>query len=101
MKGDVYLYPAPNGGWFWETDEERKTWEAKRRASDLLHAAAPDLLAEHEEWAHVFGRALLGSMQGDDSEWQHLAHTWGVRFQDGSPVLKSAAIAKAKGETHE
>lgn len=63
-----------------------------------LIAAAPDLLAEHEEWAQVFGRALMQSMQGDDSEWQHLVHTWRVRIQGGSPVLESAAIAKAKGE---
>ncbi len=59
-----------------------------------LIAAAPDLLAEHQAWARAFGAALLLAMQGDYSEVDRLGRGL-VTFQDGKPVLRSEAIARA------
>ncbi len=69
-------------------------------ADARLISAAPDLLCEHEEWASMFGAALIRVLQGDYSEVYRLAQELPIDFPDGAPALRSAAIAKAEGWYH-
>lgn len=65
----------------------------------ILISAAPDLLEEHHEWARSLGIAFVRALQGDYSVVDRLAHEMPFVFEDGAPVLRSAAIAKANGAT--
>lgn len=56
-----------------------------------------ELVAEHEKWAALFGRALMGVLQDDFEEVKRLAKDMPLDFPQGSPWLRSVAIAKARG----
>lgn len=62
-----------------------------------LIATATDLLDEHQQWAAMFGEALILALQGDYSKVDELAKCLPMHFTNGSAALKSAAIAKASG----
>lgn len=67
-----------------------------------LIVAAPDLLSEHEEWSELLGEVKIALLQGDREEALHMLEAVEVVFgprDDGGPSAKSAAIAKAKGES--
>ena len=63
-----------------------------------LIAAAPDLLAEHKQWAGAFAEAMIAVLQEDFTTIKALAKTMPLDFVDGHPVIVSAAIAKAEGK---
>lgn len=68
-------------------------------ANSHLIAAAPDLLSEHQEWSIRFGAALMAVMQEDYGPITDLAMSMPFDFHEsGSPTVRSAAIAKAKGQ---
>lgn len=67
-------------------------------ADARLIATAPELLDEHERWARQFGAALMAVMQEDYGPIRELAISMPFDFHgDGSPTLRSDAIAKATG----
>ena len=63
-----------------------------------LISAAPDLLEEHERWAKVFGEILVLALQEDFNLVKWIANNMKIDYENGSPVLHSSAIQKAKGE---
>lgn len=66
-------------------------------ANAKLIAAAPELLDEHKDWAATFGRALVAALQGDYEDVNRLARELKLEWKtDGTPRLKSDAIAKAE-----
>lgn len=76
-----------------------KEWEEMQTANARLIAAAPDLLEEHKRWSEEFGAALVEALQGDYSLIDRLARELKFDFPGGCPAIRSAAIAKAQGET--
>lgn len=70
---------------------------AEVAANCRLIAAAPDLLAEHQEWARMLGEAFTLALQEDYSKVDELARLMRLSFSSGEPRLHSAAIAKATG----
>lgn len=68
-------------------------------ANAVLIASAPDLYAEHDDWAAQFGKAVIAFLQGDDSVFADLAHNMPIEFDtDGSPRLRSTVLRRARGE---
>lgn len=57
------------------------------------------LLTEHAEWAKAFGFALVRARQADYAPTLNLARSFLIEFPGGKPSLKSAALAKMKGDT--
>ena len=74
-----------------------RIWQsAPNHAEDArLIAACPDLLAEHEEWAKLFGNFVVRALQGDTREMVEFAREAKIDYIDGEPVLHSEAIKKA------
>ncbi|HIO30763.1 hypothetical protein [Marinobacter salarius] len=69
-------------------------------ANAHLMVAAPEMYSEHQQWAEDFGRALMAVMQEDYSLITELAMQMPFDFHEGgSPTLRSAALAKARGES--
>jgi len=69
-------------------------------ANAHLIAAAPDMYAEHKQWAEQFGHALMAVMQEDYSPITELAMQMPFDFHEGgSSTLRSAALAKAEGKS--
>lgn len=74
-------------------------FDAEQKANAHLIAAAPDLYAEHKEWAEKFGAAMMAVMQEDFQPIIDLAMHMPFDFHDsGEPTLRSQALAKARGE---
>lgn len=68
-------------------------------ADARLIVAAPGLYAEHQEWAEKFGAALMAVMNEDYDLITDLAMAMPFDFHEsGAPTLRSAALAKARGE---
>ncbi len=67
---------------------------------DLI-AAAPELLAEHREWARLLGRFIVEALQGSYDGIDELVKSIGpsiLEYHNGEPCFGSTAIAKAEGK---
>lgn len=94
-KGHTIAMVTDDGGGYTVQAADK---EMERRAH--LIAAAPELANEHQQWAEEFGQALMAVMQEDYGPITELAMRMPFDFHDGgSPTLRSAALAKARGES--
>ncbi len=69
--------------------------------ADLI-SASPALYEEHLQWAADFGAAIVLYLQGDLTGVERLSRAVQIVFDHGGiPMIKSAAIERAEGGTHE
>uniref|UniRef100_A0A6H2A474 Uncharacterized protein n=1 Tax=viral metagenome TaxID=1070528 RepID=A0A6H2A474_9ZZZZ len=83
---------------YYDPDGKNYEVEIKKMDKKMGYINVLDLLEEHERWAKTFGGILISAFQGDFEPVKCAARNMELDYIDGSPVLYSPAIQKAKGE---
>ena len=72
-------------------------WRVKEANAHLI-VAAPELYTEHKEWTHLLGAIATQAHARDIDMILELVGRLELTSSNGLPIVRSKALAKARGE---